>query len=215
LRGEPLLYTNKQLKRKATMPSRQELNLRAYAMGFDPSAIANDSKLEQKVLFLEKNQTAVAITATAPTTTLTSSGVAVAAETFTIGGVTYTLRASVTNTVPNEIKIGAAATNTLDNIKDAINGTALVGAPGTEYSSATKRNPLVTAGAKNATTLVFTTTDTNIGGSTPTTETMTNFAFTGATMSAGTLGAAVVTDGTTTGVRSNVAGLSGDANVSL
>lgn len=196
------------------MPSRQELNLRAYAMGFDPSTIANDSKLEQKVLWLEKNQTAVAVTATAPTTTLTSSGVAVAGETMTIGGVTYTFRAAVTNTIPNEIKIGAAATNTLDNIKDAVNGTALVGAPGTEYSQATKRNPLVTAGAKTATTLVFTVTDTNVGGSTATTETMTNFAFTGATLSAGTLGAAVVSN-TNTAVRDNLSGVAGDANVSL
>ena len=196
------------------MPSRQELNLRAYAMGFDPSTIANDSKLEQKVLWLEKNQTAVAVTATAPTTTLTSSGVAVAGETMTIGGVTYTFRAAVTNTIPNEIKIGAAATNTLDNIKDAVNGTALVGAPGTEYSQATKRNPLVTAGAKTATTLVFTVTDTNVGGSTATTETMTNFAFTGARLSAGTLGAAIVSN-TNTAVRDNLSGVAGDANVSL
>lgn len=197
------------------MPSRQELNLRAYAMGFDPSGIANDSKLEQKVLFLEKNQTASAISGTAPTTTLTASGVFSAGETITIGGVTYTFRASVTNSIPNEIKIGAAATNTLDNIKDAINGTALVGAPGTEYSSTTKRNPIVTAGAKNATTLVCTATDTNIGGSTATTETCANAAWTGATLSAGTLGAAVVTDGTTTGARSNAGGIAGDANVSL
>jgi len=197
------------------MPSRNELNLRAYAMGFDPSTIPNDSKLEQKVLWLEKNQTAVAVTGTAPTTTLTSSGVAVAAETMTIGGVTYTFRAAITSASPaNEIKIGAAATNTLDNIKDAINGTALVGAPGTEYSSATKRNPLVTAGAKNATTLVLTATDTNVGGSTATTETMTNFAFTGATMSAGTLGAAVVSN-TNTGTRDILTGVAGDANVSL
>lgn len=196
------------------MPSRQELNLRAFAMGFNPSTIPNDSKLEQKVLHLEKNQTAVAITATAPTGTLTSSGVAVAAETVTIGGVTYTWRASVTNTVPNEVKVGAAATDSLDNLKDAINGTALVGAPGTEYSSATKRHPLVTAGAKDATSLVVTTTDTNIGGSLATTETMTNWEWGAATLSAGTLGAIVVTD-TNTGTRNTIGGVAGDAPVTL
>lgn len=196
------------------MASRAELNLRAYAMGFDPSTIPNDSKLEQKVLHLEKNQTAVAITGTAPTTTLTLSGNAVAAETITVGGVTYTFRAAVTNTVPNEIKIGAAATNTLDNIKDAINGTASVAVVGTDYSSATKRNPLVTAGAKNATTVVIAATDTNIGGSTATTETMTNGSFTGATMSAGTLGAVVVSN-TNTGTRDILGGVAGDAPVTL
>jgi hypothetical protein len=194
------------------MPSRHELNLRAYAMGFDPAGIANDSKLEQKVLWLEKNQTATAITGTAPTTTLTLSGNAVAAETITIGGVTYTFRAAVTNTVPNEIKVGTAATNTLDNIKDAINGTASVAVPGTDYSQATKRHPLVTAGAKNATTVVIAPADTNVGGTVATTETMTNGAFTGATLSAGTLGAVLTANPT---VKDSVAGLSGDANVSL
>jgi hypothetical protein len=194
------------------MPSRQELNLRAYAMGFDPSTIANDSKLEQKVLWLEKNQTATAITGTAPTTTLTLSGNAVAAETITIGNVTYTFRAAVTNTVPNEIKIGAAATNTLDNIKDAINGTASVAVVGTDYSQATKRHPVVTAGAKNATTVVIAPADTNVAGTIATTETMTNGAFTGTTLSAGTLGAVLTAS---PAVRDTLGGVAGDANTSL
>lgn len=161
------------------------------------------------MLYLEKRQ--IAITGTAPTTTLTSSGVAVADETITIGNVTYTWKAAVDNTVPNQIKIGAAATNSLDNLKDAINGTSAVGAPGTEYSQLTKRHPDVTAGAKNATTLVIASTDTNANGSMATTETMTNWAFTGATMSAGTLGSKAVGTSTTAGAP----GVSGDRNTSL
>lgn len=196
------------------MPSRAELNLRAYAMGFNPSGIANDSKLEQKVLWLEKNQTGTAITGTAPTTTLTSSGVAVAGETVTIGGVTYTWRAAVDNTIPNEVKIGAAATNSLDNLKDAINATAVVAVVGTDYSSPTKRHPLVTAGAKDATSLVIAPADTNVGGTVATTETMSNWAFTGSALSAGTLGALVISN-TNTGTRDTIGGLAGDANVSL
>jgi hypothetical protein len=197
------------------MPSRNELNLRAYAMGFDPSTIPNDSKLEQKVLFLEKNQTATAITATSPTTTLTSTGVFANNDTITIGGITYTLKTALTaSTTANEILIGAAATNSLDNIKDAINATALVTTPGVGYGSATKRNPLVTAGAKAATTLVCTVTDSNIGGTYATTKSAANFAWTGAALSAGTLGAAVVSD-TNTGTRNTLAGVAGDANVSL
>jgi hypothetical protein len=172
------------------MPSRAELNIRAAAVGLDQSTIPNDSKLEQKVLFLEKRQTA--ITGTAPTTTLTSSGVAVAGETVSVGNVTYTWRAAITAASPaNEIKIGAAATNSLDNLKDAINGTASVGAPGSEYSQATKRHPNVTAGTKTATTLIIAATNTNADGVLATTETMTNWAFTGATLSAGTLGSLV------------------------
>ena len=193
------------------MPSRNELNVRAAAVGFDPSTIANDSKLEQKVLYLEKNSSP-AITGTAPTGTITSSGVAVAGETITIGDVVYTWRAAITASSPaNEIKIGAAATNSLDNLKDAINGTALVGAPGSEYSQATKRHPHVTAGAKNATTLVVASTDTNTSGALVTTKTMTNWAWGAGTLSAGTAG--TVTQGTST--TAGVAGLSGDQNTSL
>lgn len=197
------------------MPSRAELNVRAYAMGFDPAGIANDSKLEQKVLFLESNQTATAIAATAPTTTLTSTGVFADADTITIGGITYTMKTAISNTVANQILIGAAATNSLDNIKDAINATTVSGAVGTIYSTPTKRNPLVTAGAKTATTLVFTVTDTNIGGTYATTKSAANFAWTGATLSAGTLGGIVPASGTTVGTRDTLGALAGGANVSL
>lgn len=189
------------------MASRNELNMRAAAVGLDPSTIANDSKLEGKVIYLEKNSSTV--TGTAPTGTITASGVAVAAETITIGGVVYTWRAAITAASPaNEIKIGAAETNSLDNLKDAINGTSSVGAPGTEYSQATVRHPHVTAGAKDATTLVVASTDTNSSGSLATTETMTNWAWGAGTLSAGTLGAIAQNTATSNGP----AGISGDRN---
>lgn len=192
------------------MPARNELNVRARAVGFDPTTIANDSKLEQKVLWLEKNSSTV--TGTAPTGTITSSGVAVAGNTITIGDVTYTFRAAITAASPaNEVKIGAAATDSLDNLKDAINGTADVGAPGTEYSQATVRHPKVTAGAKDATSLVVASTDTNANGALATTETMTNWAWGGATLSAGTMGGKAQNTSTSAGV----AGISGDRNTSV
>lgn len=191
--------------------SRAGLNTLAVALGIDPSGIPNDSKLEQKIIWALKN-TSGAVTGTAPTTTLTLSGNAVADETITVGGVTYTFKAAVTNTVPNQIKIGAAATNTLDNIKDAINCTSSVAVPGTDYSQATKRNPVVTAGAKNATTVVIAAAETNVAGATATTETMTNGAFTGANLSAGTAG--IVADNTT-GVKFTRDALSGGTNTSL
>lgn len=213
-RKSSLLEIKTTKKKGNTMPSRQELNLRAYAMGFDPSTIANDSKLEQKVLHLEKNQTAVAVTATAPTSTLTSTGTFSNNDTVTVGGVTYTMKTALTTggQVANEVLIGAAATNSLDNLKDAINATSVSGAPGTIYGQLTKRNPVVTAGAKTATTLVVTTTDTNIGGSTATTKSAANFAWTGATLSAGTLGAVLTAS---PAVRDTLGGVAGDAPVTL
>ena len=189
------------------MASRNELAMRAYAVGLDPTTIPNDSKLEQRLLFIEKNN--YAVTGTAPTTTLTSTGTAGNNETFTIGSRVYTLKTALTaSTTANEILIGAAATNTLDNIKEAINGT---GTPGTNYGSNTVRHPQVTAGAKNATTLVITSTDTNASGLIATTETMANFSFTAATLTNGVLGS--IASATTTW--GGGAGVSGDRNTSV
>lgn len=189
------------------MPSRNELAVRAAAVGLDASTIPNDSKLEQKVLYLEKRQ--AAISGTAPTTTLTSTGTAGNNETATIGSKTYTFKTALTSsTAENEVLIGAAATNTLDNLKSAINGT---GTPGTDYGSNTKRHPDVTAGTKTATTLVIDSTDSNANSAFTTTETMANFSFTGATASAGTLGSKAVGTSTTGGAP----GISGDKNVTL
>lgn len=189
------------------MPQRNELNVRAAAVGLDASTIPNDSKLEQKVLYLEKNN--YAVTGTAPTTTLTSTGVGVNNETFTIGSRVYTLKTALTaSNTANEILIGAAATNTLDNIKEAINGT---GTPGTNYGSDTVRNEQVTAGAKNATTLVIASTDSNANGLIATTETLTNFSFTAATLTGGALGSIAQNTSSTAGV----AGISGDRNTTL
>lgn len=187
------------------MPARNELLIRAAANGFDGSTIPNDSKLEQKVLYLEKRN--ITISGTAPTTTLTSTGTAGNTETFTLGTRVYTLLTTLTGAA-NEILIGAAATNTLDNIKSAINGT---GTPGTDYSAATKVNEDFVGGAKNSTTLVIASRDSNANGSTATTETMANFGFTGGTMSAGTLGSVVSGTSTTSGA----AGISGDRNTSV
>lgn len=47
------------------MPSRAELNLRARVVNVDPSTYPNDSKLEQKVLYEEKNIAAGASTVVA------------------------------------------------------------------------------------------------------------------------------------------------------
>lgn len=193
------------------MPSRNELAIRAGAVGFDHTTIPNDSKLEQKVLWLEKRQTT--ITGTAPTTTLTTTGVFSDGETFTFTSATgarvYTMRTALTSpSVPNEILIGAAATNSLDNIKSAINGTGTIG---TDYSNGTTRNSGATAGTKTASTLVIASTDTNALGSLGTTETAANASFTGATMSAGTLGSFAGSTNTSTGGR----GISGDKNTSL
>ncbi len=187
------------------MASRNELNIRAQAVGFDASTIPNDSKLEQKVLYLEKRQTT--ISGTAATTTLTSTGVAGNTETFTVGNRTYTMLTTLTGAA-DEVLIGADASASLDNIKAAINGT---GTPGTDYSAATKRHADVTAGAKDATTLVIASTNSNANGGFATTTTLANFSFTGATASAGTNGSVVSASSTTAGAP----GLSGDKNTTL
>ena len=76
------------------MPARNELVIRGNAVGLTASDYPNDSKFEQKILFLEK--TGTTYTATKGTQTLTQSGVAVNAQTVTIGNRTYTYRTALT-----------------------------------------------------------------------------------------------------------------------
>lgn len=71
------------------MASRNELAVRARAVGLDPNTVPNDSKLEQKLLWLEKN--ASTFSGTAATGTLTDASVKPTAnDTVTIGSRTYT-----------------------------------------------------------------------------------------------------------------------------
>jgi hypothetical protein len=133
------------------MASRQELVVRANAVGLTATDYPNDSKLEQKVLWLEKNATT--FSGTLATGVLTSSGVFSNNETITIGSTVYTMKtalseAKATGTItttgnfsegdriaiegvtytfratpvlPNDIDIGGSAAVSLDNLKQAIN----------------------------------------------------------------------------------------------
>lgn len=88
------------------MSSRQELNVRARNAGIDPSTYPNDSKLEQRVIYEEKNN--ATFTGTLATSTLTSSGVNVTTlDTVTIGDRTYQFRTALT-----EVKATATVTST-------------------------------------------------------------------------------------------------------
>lgn len=191
------------------MPSRHELNLRARAVGFDPSGIANDSKLEQKVLYLEKNATTFAGTDGAQT--LTTTGTFSNNETVTIGGVVYTFKTALTaSTTAYEVLIGAAATNSLDNLKAAINGT---GTPGTDYGSMTPIHPTVTAGTKTASTLAINPRDKAFtNADIATTDTAANASWGAGTVSGGVAAVVAVA---AVGVKDTSAGISGDKNVSV
>lgn len=114
--------------------------------------------------------------------TLTLAGNAVAAETVTIGAVTYTWRTSVASTA-NEVLVGATASESLDNLKAAINKDTSLSS---KYGSATVVHPTVRAGTKTATTLFLVAKSGGTGGnSLASTETMTNGSFGGATFSGG------------------------------
>lgn len=83
---------------------------------------------------------------------LTLSGNAVAAETVSVGGVTYTWRAAVTTTA-NEVKVGADAAASIVNLLAAIAATPA--SAGVLYGSLTVVNPQVTA-VGDATTVTAT-----------------------------------------------------------
>lgn len=78
------------------MPSRNELVIRGNAVGLTASSYPNDSKFEQKILYLEKNATTFA--GTLGTQTLTTSGTFSDGETVTVGNRTYTFKTALTET---------------------------------------------------------------------------------------------------------------------
>ena len=117
-------------------------------------------------------------------TVLTVAGATIptAAQTITIGAVTYTWRAAPT-TVANEVKIGADAPTSLANLKAAINADA---GSGSLYGSGTVVHPTVRAGIITGTTLALTAKTGGTGGnSLASTSTTTSWTFTGATFANG------------------------------
>lgn len=117
----------------------------------------------------------------AATGVLTLTGNAVAGETVTIGGVVYTFRAALVGAY--DVLVGAAATNSIDNLIAAINGTA---GEGSTYGTGTVAHPTVGAAAGVGDTMDVTAdTAGAAGNSTGTTETMT----------AGSWGASTLTGG--------------------
>jgi hypothetical protein len=117
--------------------------------------------------------------------TLTSDATApTAADTVTVGGVTYTFRASV-GTTANEVLIGASAATAMQNLFDAINATAAKS--GVTYGSLTVKNPQVKATAVTATTVVVRAKAAGtIGNLIPSTEASTHLAWGASTLASGT-----------------------------
>jgi hypothetical protein len=112
---------------------------------------------------------------------LTLSGNAVAAETVTIGAVVYTWATTPTTTA-NQVKVGASAAESIDNLVAAIN---LAAGAGTLYGSATVIHPTVSA-VRSASTCVLTAkVKGTAGNALASTETMTNAAFGGAVFTGG------------------------------
>lgn len=91
---------------------------------------------------------------------LTGTGIPLNNETVTIGSRTYTFKTTLTGAA-NEVLIGAALTNALDNLKAAINGGAGIG---TLYGAGTVAHADVIAGTKTATTLAVVARQPGTGG---------------------------------------------------
>lgn len=116
--------------------------------------------------------------------TLTSdTTIPTADDTVTVGGKTYTYKASVT-TVDGEVKLGASAAAALQNLYYAINlGTG----SGSLYGSSTAANTHVKAISVDATTLVVSAlTPGAVGNLIGSTEASTHLSWGGATLASGT-----------------------------
>jgi hypothetical protein len=116
-------------------------------------------------------------------------GVTAAGATITLDNVTYTavLRLAENigmSSVANQVLWVTSEAVFLDNLKSAVNGA---GVAGTDYAIATEPHPTVVATTNTNTTQVFNARwSGTAGNSIATTETLANYAFTGATMASGT-----------------------------
>ncbi len=130
----------------------------------------------------DNSTAAVVPTDTAASGILTLSGNATNGQTVTIGTKVYTFQDTLTN-VNGNVKIGAAATNTIDNLIAAIN---LDAGAGTLYAAATTAHPTVEASAGSGDTMNVTAIDTgSAGNSIATTETLSSGSFASATLTGG------------------------------
>jgi len=175
------------------MPSRNELVIRGRMVGLTASNYPNDSKFEQKILWLEKNASAqtgtistttltssatatddggtitigsaaqggktytnkTALTETKATGTYTNASTAVAGETITIDGITYTYFDAIDNTIeqPYAVLVGVNPTASLANLILAIDKGAT---EGTNYGMGTVAHPRISGVSSDATTAVVT-----------------------------------------------------------
>jgi len=112
------------------MPSRNELVIRGNAVGLTASNFPNDSKFEQKILFMEKNGTTYAETLGTGVFTIAGADV-VAGNTITIGNRTYTFRATAltgvkaVSTLTNATSFLAGETFTIDGRTYTMTATPL------------------------------------------------------------------------------------------
>ena len=158
------------------------INLDAATGAFE---IAGTFKKAGTILTLDTEDGSYTLTneeAVAAAQTLTLAGNAVADQTVTIGTTVYTWKAAVT-TGAFQVKIGATASDSLDNLIAAIN---LDAGSGTLYGSATTAHPDVTAAAGSGDTMVITAAVAGAAGNAiATTETMTAGSWGAATMAGG------------------------------
>lgn len=193
--------------------NRNMLNAMARSMGFDPATAGfeNDSKLEQKILWLMKG-TGTAITGTAAASTLTSDNTDVAdGDTVTIGPITYRFKTTIAQAYDVK-RDGTTADTTLTALVNAINDA---GTRGTDYHQNTPKNPYVSAGAVGSHATVITSRDKNINSNLATTVSAPHLSWTGATLLAGTAAVAAVVADAGASTRDTNAGIAGDKNESI
>lgn len=161
------------------MSSRPELEARAAAVGLDPANFPNDSVLKERIKFLEKN--ADTATGTAATNTVAHDGTNNSdGDTVTLAGVTY--RFKTTPEAAYDVKIGASANATMDNLVAAINAS---GTPGTEYFAGTAQHPLISSSARSTATITLTARNKSYGNSLAATKSASHLTLGGANFSGG------------------------------
>ncbi len=163
-------------------------NPKIGALAVDSAELAADAVTEAKIEALAVSSGKIAIDAISgsrarATETLTLTGQPLDTETVTVGGKTYTFQTVLTD-VDGNVLIGAAETDSLDNLIAAIN---LGAGSGTVYAAATTEQTEVDAVAGAGETMdVAAVVGGTAGNAIATTHTLSNGSFGAANLSGGT-----------------------------
>lgn len=162
--GNILFGTNKYRQSRSDFRDRQIIQTPPGVSGSLSESFAGDGSTTEFSLSHLPTQiiSAFLTTSVSATVTGTVSGQPSDGDTVTVAGSVFTFKTALNNAVANQVKIGASASASWQNMTDAVN--VAPGVAGSTYSLPTSANGFVTAAWNGSTTITITATQGGAGG---------------------------------------------------